>query len=157
MWGYLEWLHSTHFGVFLSSYSPAVATVLRGSIFISVPTWQPQGECLLLPGRLPLCKPTESVLFLTGLSLQVMRCKNWELSLPVKVPMAFAALPVKRHLLKSLLSKTNGEPAGEKKGSLSPRFRVLWLLLGSAAQLKGVSKGNSVLSVTESLNTILLA
>lgn len=40
----------------------------------------------------------------------------------VKVHIAFAALSVKRHLLKSLLSKTDGESAGKKKGLLSPRF-----------------------------------
>lgn len=86
-----------------------------------------------------------------------MRCENWESSLPVKVQIAFAVLSVKRHLLKSLLGNTNGESVGKKKESLSPRFWVLWLFLGTAAQLKGVSKGNSVTSVTESLNAILLA
>lgn len=86
-----------------------------------------------------------------------MRCKNWESSLTVKVHIAFAVLSVKRHLLKSLLSKTDGESVGKKKGLLSPRFWVLWLRWGTAAQLKGVSNRNSVTSVTESLNATLLA
>ena len=131
--------------------------MLRGSEFSSVPTWQPQEKCLLLSGRLHPCKPTESILFLAELLLQVMRCKNWESSLTVKVHVAFAVLSVKRHLLKSLLSKTDGESVGKKKESSCSRFWGLWLLLGTAAQLKGVSKGNSVTSVTESLNAILLA
>lgn len=131
--------------------------MLKGSEFSSVPTWQPQEKCLLLSGRLHPCKPTESILFLAELVLQVMRCKNWESSLTVKVHIAFAVLSVKRHLLKSLLSKTDGESVGKKKGLLSPRFWVLWLRWGTAAQLKGVSNRNSVTSVTESLNATLLA
>lgn len=44
-----------------------------------------------------------------------------------------------------------------KRSRYPQESRVLWLLLGAAAQLKGVSKGNAVTSSAESLNAVLVA
>lgn len=106
-----------HFCAFLSSRSPAMATVLRGSEFSSAPTWQPQEKCWLHSAHLHPCKATESIFLLAELLLQVMRCENWESSLTPEVQIAFAVLSVKTHLLKWLLSKTDGESMGKKKES----------------------------------------
>lgn len=104
-----------------SSCSPAVATVLRGSEFSSAPTWQPWEKCLLLSADLHPCKPTESILFLAELLLQVMRCENWESSLTLKVQIVSAVLSIKRHLLKHIWANLMGIQWARKKLCHNPQ------------------------------------
>lgn len=70
----------------------------------------------------------------------------------IKIQIVLVALSVKRHLLKSLLSKTDGESVGKKKGVVIPKVLRFMFAFGYSSTTEGRFPKETVTSFAESLN-----